>query len=422
MPRSARMDLLRIGGICCAFAAVGWTFYGVLFSFAPAQDFMVFYTAARAYIEGHLSLIFDGDALTAQLNARFGAWFSRPLDFHPWMYPPPFLLLMIPIGFLPFAAAYAFFLAVTFLSLVCAIRCYAPLGYQRWLCAVALALSPATAFTIAVGQNSFLTSALLVGGFGILGRSPWLAGALLGLMAFKPQLWILVPVALVAAREWKALAGAIATMSIGALASVAVLGITAWREWLTLMVMPSPIYRHWLEFGRLNGQSVYADAVLLGAPASVASGVQLLATLSCAALIWWCFRVSRMARDLQLAVLLTATILAAPHVSNYDAVMLAVAVSLFMCRGLEYGFRFGDATLIVIVWTIELLNPPQMIPWGLLTPPLLCLFLAAVIRRRREGALGATASPISPEAARRFGLRDAPSGIPTRAVGTATGS
>jgi len=420
MPISARKDLLRIGGICCAFAALGWVLYGVLFSFAPAQDFMVFYTAARACIEGHLSLIFDGDAFTAQLNARFGAWFSRPLDFHPWMYPPPFLLLMIPVGFLPFAAAYAVFLIVAFLSLNCAIRCYAPPGYQRWLCAVSLALSPATAFTVAVGQNGFLTSALLVGGFGLMGRSPWLAGALLGLLAFKPQLWILVPVALVAAREWKTLSGAIAAMAVGALTSVAVLGVAPWRAWLTLMLTPSPTYRHWLEFGRLNGQSIYADAVLLGAPAGIASGVQLLATLSCAALVWWCFRVSGMARDLQLAVLLTATILAAPHVSNYDAVMLAVAVSLFMCRGLEYGFRFGDATLIVIVWTVELLNPPRMIPWGLLTPLLLCLFLAAVIRRRREGALGAMASPGTPR--RPSGLRAAPSRPPRRAAGTVTGS
>ncbi len=421
MPISRRKDLLLIGSICGLFALLGWAFYGLLFSFAPAQDFMVFYTAARAYIEGHLSLIFDGDAFTAQVNASFGHWFSRPLDFHPWMYPPLFLLLMVPIGLFPFGVAYVLFLTLTFVSLVCGLRFYAPRGYQRWLCTASLILSPATAFTVAVGQNGFMTCALLIGGFGLMRRSPLLAGALLGLLACKPQLWLLIPVALLAARAWKVLAATAVTVALFALASLAVFGIEAWREWLTLMLWPSPVYQHWIQFGRLNGQSVYTDAVLLGASAGKASALQALATVSCAALVWWCFRRSAMARDLQLVVLLTATMLAAPHVSNYDAVMLAVAVSLFMCRGLEYGFRFGDATLIIVAWTIELLNPPQMIRPGLLTPLVLCLFLAAVLRRRREGALGAMATPISPEAPpRRFALRDAASGLSVHAVGTVT--
>jgi len=79
--------------------------------------------------------------------------------------------------------------------------------------------------------------------------------------------------------------------------------------------------------------------------------------------------------------LLTATTLAAPHVSNYDAVMVAVAVLLFLCRALEDGFRFGDSILIIVVWSIELLDPPRVIPPGLITPLVYCLFLAALIAR-----------------------------------------
>jgi len=375
----------------------GWLFYGALFKFAPAQDFLVFYTAARAYLDGHLALVFDGDALTAQINAWFGSWFSRPLDFHPWVYPPLFLLLLIPLGFFPFVVACALFLGVTFLLLNLALRCYAPRRYQRWIYAASLVLSPTAAFTVAVGQNSFLTAALLVGGLGLITRAPLLAGALLGLLACKPQLWLMVPVALFAAREWKVLASSIATVCLFALASLAVFGMEPWRQWLALMLGPSPAYQHWLQFGRLNGQSIYADAVLLGVPAGMADVLQDIVSLACAFVVWWCFRAGKMRRDLKLVVFLTTTILAAPHVSNYDAVMVTVAVSVFLCRVLEDGFRFGEAILIIVVWNIELLNPPQMIRLGLFTPLVLCLFLAAVIARGRTVRMVSRALEPMPE-------------------------
>ena len=66
---------------------------------------------------------------------------------------------------------------------------------------------------------------------------------------------------------------------------------------------------------------------------------------------------------------------------NYDAVMVTVAVSLYLCRALRDGFRFGDAILIVAAWSIELVDPPLLTAWALLTPFVYCLFLAAVIAR-----------------------------------------
>jgi hypothetical protein len=385
MPIEARKNLLPIGGAGLVFGLAGWALYGELFSFAPAQDFMVFYTAARACVEGNLPLIFDGDAFTAYINEQFGSWLASPLNLHPWVYPPLFLLMVLPLGLFPFIVSYGLWMAVTFLSLNGALRCYVPPGYRRVVCAAGLLLSPAAAFAAGVGQNAFLTTTLLVGGFGLIRRSALLAGALLGLLACKPQLWLLVPVALLAAREWRALAGAVAAAALLALASAAVFGLEPWREWLTLMLRPNPAFEHWLQYGRLNGQSMYTEAVFLGLPARFASLCQAIATLACAGLVWWCFCFSGLPRDLQLAVLLTATVLAAPHVSNYDAVMVAVAVLLFLCRSLDDGFRFGDPVLIVVVWSIELFDPPSVFRGGLVTPMVYCLFLAAVIARGRSG-------------------------------------
>ncbi len=284
MPTSARRDLSVIGSICFLCAVAGWMLYSQLFRSAPAQDFMVFYTAAHSYIEGNLPLVFDGDAFTAKLNIEFSGWLPRPLELHPWVYPPLFQLMVIPLGIFPFKLSYVLFLGLSFVLLSIAICCYFRPGYQRWLAIVSLSLSPPSAFTIAVGQNSFLTTALLVAGFGLIPRTPVLAGALLGLLACKPQLWLLVPVALIASGEWKVLVSATATVCVFALASVVVLGVEPWREWLTLMLGPSTMYQHWLQFGRLNGQSAYTEVFLLGAPPAVASSCRAL--LLCAVLSW----------------------------------------------------------------------------------------------------------------------------------------
>ena len=378
---SGQPRLPIIGAACCVLALAGWGLYGLIFRHAAVQDFMVFYVAARSCLDGNTGLLSDGALFTEALNQRFGAWLSHPLDLHPWVYPPLFLVMVIPFGLMPFWLSLVLFLAGTFLLLNLALRPYLPRSDQRRICLASLALSPASAFTVAVGQNAFLTTALLVGGFGLLRRAPVLGGAMLGVLAFKPQLWLMVPVALAAARQWRALAASLAAAALLAAASVLLLGVAPWQEWLALLLRPNPQYEHWLKVGRLNGQSAYAEAVLLGLPVGIARLTQAAAVLLSAALVWWTFRMSGIRHNLQVAILLTATILAAPHVSNYDAVMVTVAASLFLCDGIDNGARLGDAILFVAVWGVELLDPPIVFRPGLVTPLVYGLFAAVLIAR-----------------------------------------
>ena len=51
------------------------------------------------------------------------------------------------------------------------------------------------------------TAALFGGGLSLLERRPLLAGGLLGLLIYKPQLGLLIPVALLAGRHWRASEG-----------------------------------------------------------------------------------------------------------------------------------------------------------------------------------------------------------------------
>ncbi len=79
----------------------------------PGTDFMVYWGAARSALEGRTALIYDGVGFTQFLNERFADWVRGPLTFHPFVYPPHFLLLLIPFGLLPFGLSYAAFIGLT---------------------------------------------------------------------------------------------------------------------------------------------------------------------------------------------------------------------------------------------------------------------------------------------------------------------
>ena len=82
------------------------------------------------------------------------------------------------------------------------------------------------------GQNGFLSVILLGGGLLLLESNPFLGGLLLGLFSYKPHLAVLVPLALLAGRRWRALAGLL-TGALGlALASLWVFGPDIWRVFL----------------------------------------------------------------------------------------------------------------------------------------------------------------------------------------------
>jgi len=387
-----RQQLALVTLVCAAAGLYGWAVFLSTFSHdgsigprynAPGTDWMVFYAAARAFFDGNLPLIFDGHRFTAHQNQMFAAWLSGQLPFHPWLYPPHFLLLALPFGLIPFSASYALFMCITGAALVATIWLYAPPDYRRWLQLGSLLLCPAASITVIAGQNAFLTAALLVGGFGLLPRRPILAGVLLGVATFKPTLWLMVPVALIAARQWRVLASAAAVASVLALASLAVFGVEMWRQWLEMALSPpADFYSNWLESGRSWGLSVYTCAWVLGASHGVATLVQAAATLGAAAGVYVAFR-GALAPDRQLAVLLAAAILAGPHVSSYDTLLLAIAASLLFCRALEEGAPLYEITLMLSVWLLPLFNPPRATPLGLMTPVLVALLIAIAMAGAR---------------------------------------
>jgi alpha-1,2-mannosyltransferase len=360
---------------------LGWWFFYMLFRSTPGQDWMVFDTAVQAWRQGNDGLLLDGRAFTAALNQSHAAYLGVSLVFHPWVYPPYTLLLAIPFAWVSWPVSYVGFQALTAAGLCLALRPWCPSGGPgRWLM-LGVLLCPATAFTLGAGQNSFFSAALAVGGISLLASRPIIAGILLGLLSFKPQLAILVPVALLAAGAWPCIAAAIVTSACLLLASLAVPGIGMWRGWLHLFLSHDPAFRIWVNEGRLHGQSVFTCLHLLGVPDRLANAGQFSAIVAAGILVWVAFRGDRPRAD-RLAVLLCAMILGAAHVGNYDAIMLGIAAMLVLIQGYVRPFKRGEALLAMLVWVSTAFNPPFIFHVSVVTP----LFVLGLMIRICMGA------------------------------------
>ncbi len=134
----------------------------------------------------------------------------------------------------------------------------------------------------------------------------------------------------------------------------------------------------WVAFGRLWGSSVYACAILLGAPPLLGTLAQAWATIAAAAWVYGAYR-SPHSTDRRLAILLACTFLAAPHNSTYDALLLTIAGGLWMAD--QTAVRSGHGIVMLLLWLSPLLGPPALVPIGRLLPLFVAAFIIYALKR-----------------------------------------
>jgi alpha-1,2-mannosyltransferase len=348
-------------------------------------DWMVFHSTARLYLSSDWSTIFDGERLTAHLNETYRDWLWRPLGFRPWVYPPSYLLLLAPFGFLNFLGSYVAFQAITAIALVAALVLGNRQKRTGWAIAAATLLCPAAAINVASGQNAFLIAALFVAGFRLLDRRPILAGALLGLLTIKPQFALMAPVALIAARRWPALLAAAGSAIFLAAASVAIFGVDAWTIWLhqTVQNLIAPDAQ-WVSAGRMWGVSTWTCATLLGGSSVLASALQLASATFAAGSVFAVFWRGTSERA-QLPVLLTAALLAAPHWSPYDATFVVLAGMFWLCALTKEEETEAWRWIVVsALWALPVIGPPIVSSVARAVPVLLISFIFLTFWRRPQ--------------------------------------
>lgn len=343
-------------------------------------DFLVFHGAVRAWVEGKLALIYDIDAFTAFQNAIYTDRFHVVVGFRPFFYPPIWLLMLLPLAGLAVGKAYSAFMIVT-AGLATWLE-----GRRDWLGWLAIVTSPAAVGTVLAGQNTFLSVALLYGGLHLLERSPAAAGILFGVLAYKPQIWALVPIALVAAQQWRALVWTIGTVAVLVLASVGVFGLDFWnaffdaaREAGSARVVNEMVNRMYMQMTTL-----FASARIVGFPTGIASALQMAIAVLAVVVVWLTFR-RHGSSEMRTAILVTAIFLMSPYTLNYDLLLLMPVVVALYRRTAADGFYAAERLVYLALWLMPTYGL-VMNRIGLPIMPLIILLFGAVTWARLRAA------------------------------------
>lgn len=349
-------------------------------------DFIVFHAAGRAILEGKAGAIYSLAAFSDYLNLNYGGYFNGKLiDFRPFMYPPPWLLLILPFATVGVVAGYALFMAATGMLATLLV------GRSNFWIWIAALTSPAALWTMIAGQNAFLNVGLFYGGMRLLDRSPRMVGILLGLLSYKPQLFVLIPVALLAARRWRALAWVIGTAAFMALASLLVFGPAFWLQFLEMARESSTpqfteqMYRHVATFMT----TIQAAARILGVPPGLATVAHLAGAFAALAIVWLAFSRHPLG-DETTAILAVATLMVSPYLINYDLLLIMPAALMVFRRRVQADLHPGELLFYVGLWLVPNLGI-RLSAKGL---PVMPLFVAGLLFLAWQASTARAAIPV----------------------------
>jgi alpha-1,2-mannosyltransferase len=189
-----------------------------------------------------------------------------------------------------------------------------------------LAMSfPAVFWTIGLGQNALLSAALFGAATLLIDRRPVVAGLLFGALCYKPHFGVLIPVALIAGRRWRALtAAAVAVLALCGV-SAAIFGVDTWQAYLDVASGSVGTY----EFGRIDFAgmiSVFGAIRLAGGGLWFAYAVQIAVGLVATAVmtwIWW----READLEARSASIIAATLLTVPVILLYDLTLAGIAMA-----------------------------------------------------------------------------------------------
>jgi hypothetical protein len=297
-------------------------------------DYSCFWAGAKTALDAPERL-YDFNYITG-----LQGWPLGPHSPRPYIYPPSALLIFILFALPSYWVGFGLWVAATGGLFAWAGR---RIGAPWWLVVL-----PTVAFVAYCGQITFLIGGLTLAGLSFRKR-PILAGVLFGVAAaLKPQMLLLLPVALIALRDWKTI---IATGVSGAalcLAATAIWGVQPWFDWLAALGR----FQHVI----FDNPALVADAIT---PYAALSGhglngawAFLLAPIVIA-LVWMTFRRDTSLADRSIALLGGALVIS-PYAMNYELALLAPAVAIYLARRMDAAWLvFVAASLLYIVqWPV----------------------------------------------------------------------
>ncbi len=149
------------------------------------------------------------------------------------------------------------------------------------------------------------------------------------MLACKPQLALLTPLALVASGRWRVLGVAVLGAALLALSAGLTLGWQAYPAFLRAGAHGEAIFAAAGPVAWSKVQTVYGIGRFVGAPLPVAAALQLAVSIACALGIWRVWR-GPWPFAIKAACLAAAVPLATPYAFIYDAAVLGVGLAFLL--------------------------------------------------------------------------------------------
>ncbi len=311
-------------------------------------DYSNVYAAGAQVWSGQVDAVYDPQS---QHQAEIAAFGGRDVPFYGWHYPPMFLMVAALLALLPYGWALLIYMATTFAAYLAMLRAIVP----RPETPLVAAAFPAVFVNLGHGQNGFLTAALIGGALFVIDRRPVVAGILIGLLAYKPQFGVLVPLVLIATLRWRTFAAASATVIATAGLATVLFGRDIWTAFAGSAEFTRTVVLEEGQTGWQKIQSLFSTVRMWGGSVDVAYGAQIALGLALAASVVWLWR-SQARFELKAAALVIASLLATPYVLDYDLVVLAIAGAFLARHGLAHGFRDFEITALAFAWAAPMVT------------------------------------------------------------------
>lgn len=343
-------------------------------------DFSNVYAAGTYVLDDKAADAFD-PALQYQREQKI---FGEYTPFYGWCYPPFFLLIAAALALLPYLWAVIVWQGSTLALYLWMQRHILP-GNLVLLAALAF---PAVLVNFTHAHNGFLTATLLGVALVWLPTRPLLAGIAIGLLSYKPQFGLLIPLALLAGMHGRAFFSAAVTVIALCVVVTTLWGVDIWHAFIASMEFTRVPVLEEGGTGFQKIQTIFSWVRLWGGSVPLAYLAQGMVQLASIVLVWRLWR-SKQSHEIKAAGLIVGCLLATPYMLDYDLMALAPAFAFWVRAGLRDGFAPYEKSFLALAWITPLVARMAaqhlLLPLGVWSLLALAWLLWRRVRLQRAG-------------------------------------
>lgn len=326
------------------------------------QDFLQFPISASLISQGHADELYNSQVLADRISTTIRHGTSVQLRY---FYGPQVALPFVALLHLPFLAQAEVWVAaslVTYFGCVYVLwrNCAGLRGQARLVAIAAVAYPPLFHFFVR-GQISVLILVCVTTAYLLFrSRREWLAGAALGLLVFKPQFLVAIPLVLLLGAAWRELAGLAFSGTAQLAFAWLYFGSSVMRSYVNMLLrsalQPGTTELRFSSVQMHSFLSFWKMLVAWNAGVWVLYALSSLGAVFLAAVVWK----SSASLATRFSALVLGAVLVNPHLYIYDLLVLVVPLLLltdWVIRDLDHPFAPTVALLLYLTFMLPLFGP-----------------------------------------------------------------